>query len=148
MAPVTPFWVRMPMQLPQAWRTLLPLVRGARVAISNAVILGHQVNVGIGTSAPGTRLEVVSKSPNESGLRLTNLTSRSQSAQATDQFLTVNEKRDVIKARYQLRISNASEWSDKVFSPAYALRPLSAIASYVGQYGHLPGIPSADEVTE
>ncbi|MFD2937368.1 hypothetical protein ACFS25_26585 [Spirosoma flavum] len=121
---------------------------GSRVAMSNALILGNQVNIGIGTSAPAARLEVVSASPDESGLRLTNLTSQSQPLQATDQFLTVNERGDVVKARYQLRINNPTEWSDKVFSPTYSLRPLSTLAAYVGQHGHLPGIPSAEEVAQ
>lgn len=121
---------------------------GSLVAISNALILGNQVNVGIGTSAPATRLEIVSESVEESGLRLTRLTSQSQSKQATDQFLTVNEKGDVIKARYLLRISNASEWSDKVFKPGYRLRSLGSVARFVKQIGHLPGVPSADQVVK
>jgi len=48
----------------------------------------------------------------------------------------------VVKARYQLRISDVSQWSDKVFSP----RPLSQVATYVRQQGHLPGVPSAEQV--
>ena len=121
---------------------------GTRVAISNALILGNQANVGIGTSAPMARLEVVSESPDASGLRLTNLTSQSKSTQVADQFLTVNEKGDVVKARYQLRISNASEWSDNVFVPGYQLRPLASVAAYIGQHGHLPGVPSAAQVVK
>lgn len=77
---------------------------------------------------------------------ITSLTTNSPSALATDQFLTVNGQGDVVKARYQLRISDASQWSDKVFSPTYQLRPLSQVATYVRQQGHLPGVPSAEEV--
>lgn len=119
---------------------------GSRVAISNALILGNGANVGIGTSAPATRLEVVSPQNDQSGLRLTSLTTNSPSTLATDQFLTVNQQGDVVKARYQLRISDVSQWSDKVFSPTYQLRPLRAVASYVRQQGHLPGVPSAEQV--
>ncbi|MVM31133.1 hypothetical protein GO755_13915 [Spirosoma sp. HMF4905] len=119
---------------------------GSRVAISNAFILGNNANVGIGTSAPKSRLEVVSEASGTSGIRLTNLTSQHRTAQTTDQFLTVNEHGDIIKARYQLRINNANEWSDKVFSAAYQLRPLGSVADYIDQHGHLPGVPSADEV--
>ncbi|WP_288427084.1 hypothetical protein [uncultured Spirosoma sp.] len=119
---------------------------GSRVAVSNALILGNGVNVGIGTSAPATRLEVVSPQADQSGLRLTSLTTNSPSVLTTDQFLTVNAQGDVVKARYQLRISDVSQWSDKVFSPTYQLRPLSAVANYVREQGHLPGVPSAEQV--
>lgn len=119
---------------------------GSRVASSNALILGNQVNVGIGTSAPSTRLEVVSPEEHDSGLRLSKLTTSSPTTQHTDQFLTVNERGDVIKARYRLRINSAAEWSDSVFAPAYQLRPLASVASYISEQGHLPGVPSADEV--
>ncbi|RYF72174.1 MAG: hypothetical protein EOO39_12630 [Cytophagaceae bacterium] len=51
-----------------------------------------------------------------------------------------------ILTRYQLRISDVSQWSDKVFSPSYNLRPLKDVASYVHQQRHLPGIPSAERV--
>jgi hypothetical protein len=118
----------------------------ALVSISNAVVLGNQANVGIGTSAPMARLEVVSETDQTSGLRLTRLTTASQPTQATDQFLTVTEQGDVVKARYLLRINNVTEWSDKVFSGTYQLRPLSLVARYIQQHGHLPGIPSAGEV--
>lgn len=120
----------------------------SRVAASNALILGNQVNVGIGTSAPTNRLEVISQSPNTSGLTLKNLTAASPATQTTDQFLTVNEKGDVVKARYQLRISRPSEWSDQVFSSSYPLRSLSSVASYIDQHGHLPGVPSAEHVVK
>ncbi|WP_365981911.1 hypothetical protein [Spirosoma sp.] len=120
----------------------------SRVAASNALILGNQVNVGIGTSAPVNRLEVVSQSPNTSGLTLTNLTASSPTTRTTDQFLTVSETGEVIKARYQLRINNPSEWSDNVFSPSYQLRSLSSVAAYIDQYKHLPGIPSAEQIAK
>lgn len=119
---------------------------GSRVAISNALILGSNANIGIGTSSPSAKLEVVSETTDASGLRLSNLTSSSPSTQSTDQFLTVNQKGDVVKARYQLRISSPSEWSDKVFAPGYQLKPLTYVSSYISEHGHLPGIPSAEQV--
>ncbi|WP_162386051.1 LamG-like jellyroll fold domain-containing protein [Spirosoma endbachense] len=120
----------------------------SRVAISNAIILGNKANVGIGTSTPTARLHVRSEQAGESGVRFEQLTSQSPVTQTADQFLTVNEKGDVIKARYQLRISSASDWSDKVFAPTYQLRPLSSVDTYIKQYQHLPGIPSAKQVAK
>ncbi|GAB4045867.1 hypothetical protein GCM10028810_21910 [Spirosoma litoris] len=119
----------------------------SRVAASNALILGNGVNVGIGTSRPTARLHVRSQQLNESGLRLEQLTSQSPAWLTTDQFLTVNENGEVVKARYQLRINKASEWSDKVFAPSYTLRSLNEVATYVQTHQHLPGVPSAEQVT-
>jgi hypothetical protein len=121
---------------------------GAYVATSNAMVLGNEANVGIGTSSPTVRLHVSSGQTNQSGFRLSDLTASSPTTQSADAFLTVNAQGDVIKARYQLRISDVSQWSDKVFSPTYQLRPLDDVATYVHQQGHLPGIPSAEQVQQ
>jgi hypothetical protein len=37
-------------------------------------------------------------------------------------------------------------WPVYVFGPGYRLAPLSEVANYIGANGHLPEIPSADEV--
>jgi len=39
-------------------------------------------------------------------------------------------------------------WSDFVFKPDYKLRTLSEVESYIKENGHLPEIPSEQEVTE
>ncbi|MFC3197310.1 hypothetical protein ACFOET_06775 [Parapedobacter deserti] len=39
-----------------------------------------------------------------------------------------------------------SGWADHVFQPDYKLRPLDEVQTYIQNYGHLPGIPTADEV--
>ena len=69
----------------------------AKVNISNALVLGAGANVGIGTSAPANKLEITQGNANQSGLRLTNLTSGSP-ASVTNQykFLTVNASGDVV----------------------------------------------------
>ncbi|GAB3991859.1 hypothetical protein GCM10028807_23200 [Spirosoma daeguense] len=70
----------------------------ASVTASNAMILGNtSVNVGIGNSAPGNKLEITKGSSNQSGLRFTNLTSASP-ATAFNQykFLTVDANGDVV----------------------------------------------------
>lgn len=119
---------------------------GAQVSASNALILGKNANVGIGTSAPKTKLEVVSETPDNSGFRLTNLRANSRPSLATDQFLTVNENGDVVKASYRLKINHVADWSDKVFEPGYALKPLTEVEQFIRQNKHLPGIPSAESV--
>ena len=39
-------------------------------------------------------------------------------------------------------------WADYVFSPAYELPTLKQVESYITQNGHLPNVPSAQEITE
>ncbi|WP_229369990.1 beta strand repeat-containing protein [Fibrivirga algicola] len=69
----------------------------ARVSQSNSIVLGANANVGIGTSAPAAKLEIVSSTTNTSGLRLTNLKSSSPATVlSTNKFLTVNANGDVV----------------------------------------------------
>ncbi len=71
----------------------------AVVSVSNALVLGSGANVGVGTSAPTSKLHVVSGTAGQSGLRLENLTSE-QTASVTNQtkFLTVDGSGNVILA--------------------------------------------------
>ncbi len=41
-----------------------------------------------------------------------------------------------------------SQWPDYVFKPAYALRSINQTASYIKSNGHLPDMPSAEEIKE
>jgi len=51
-------------------------------------------------------------------------------------------------AAQEMLVTSTSSWPDYVFGREYRLAPLSEVAEYVGANGHLPGIPSADEVKE
>jgi len=123
---------------------------GATVAISNALILGNQANVGIGTSAPTARLEIDSDSDNESGVRFTRLTANSPAQRASaDKLLTVDATGKLIltsAGHYSIR--SVADWSDNVFLAGYKLRPLTEVESYIQTHQHLPGVPSAIEVVE
>lgn len=44
-------------------------------------------------------------------------------------------------------VTNAT-WSDYVFRPDYRLQPLTEVASFIRQHGHLPEIPSEQEVKD
>ncbi|GAB3989585.1 hypothetical protein GCM10028807_14810 [Spirosoma daeguense] len=70
----------------------------ASVTTSNAMILGNnQVNVGIGNTAPNNKLEITKGVANQSGLRLSNLTSSSPASMYGQvKFLTVNDAGDVV----------------------------------------------------
>ena len=127
----------------------------ARVMSSNAMVLGNNVNVGIGTSTPQNRLELTAGVDGRSGLRLTNLTAHSPASEATtSKFLTVNDNGDVTLAgrlstvAMQVQPATKNQWADYVFAPAYRLQPLTEVEQYVQQNKHLPGIPSADEMVK
>lgn len=45
-----------------------------------------------------------------------------------------------------IRVAKVTDWPDYVFSAGYNLMELGALASYIEEYGHLPGLPSAEEV--
>lgn len=45
-------------------------------------------------------------------------------------------------------IANVDNWSDHVLQDDYDLKPLSEVESFIEQEGHLPGVPSAEEVKD
>jgi hypothetical protein len=72
----------------------------AVVSVSNAVVLGNNANVGIGTSAPQAKLEITTGTGGVSGLRFTNLTSANTASTSTNKVLTVDNAGNVILANY------------------------------------------------
>ncbi|GAB4000039.1 hypothetical protein GCM10028807_51820 [Spirosoma daeguense] len=125
----------------------------AKVALDNAIVLGDPANtsiaVGIGTDSPQFPLDVrgTINLRNNGKIKFAHLSNPIYDG-TTDQFLTVNEQGETVLARHRLKIDNVNQWSDKVFSPTYNLRPLSSVATYIGQHGHLPGVPSAEDVVK
>lgn len=123
----------------------------ARVAVSNAIVLGDPtatINVGIGTDSPQFPLDVrgIINLRNRGTIKFSHLNNPNLRNGSTDQFLTVDEQGETVLARYRLRVNSPDEWADKVFAPSYQLCPLASVAAYVGQNGHLPGVPSAEQV--
>lgn len=43
---------------------------------------------------------------------------------------------------------DANNWPDYVFTPSYNLKPLSEVKTFIQTNGHLPNVPSAEEVKE
>ena len=127
----------------------------ARVLSSNAMVLGNNVNVGIGTSTPQNRLELTAGTDGRSGLRLTNLTTNSPTSDATAaKFLTVSDKGDVLLSdrlsalAMTVQPTSEHQWADYVFSPTYKLPSLSEVEKYIQQNKHLPDVPSAGEMVK
>lgn len=57
-------------------------------------------------------------------------------------------KDGILTEKVKVSIEGTSNWSDYVFKPGYTLIPLSEIAHFINKNGHLPGIPSAEEVVQ
>lgn len=46
----------------------------------------------------------------------------------------------------ELKIQQVSGWADYVFFPSYRLRSLAEVEAHIKEKGHLPEVPSADEI--
>jgi hypothetical protein len=46
----------------------------------------------------------------------------------------------------EIRVTNENPWADFVFKPDYKLPTLQEVEAFIKEKGHLPGIPSANEV--
>jgi len=46
----------------------------------------------------------------------------------------------------ELKVQLYANWPDYVFSPSYSLKPLKVLEAEIKQHGHLPEIPSAQEI--
>ncbi len=54
----------------------------------------------------------------------------------------------VLTEKVKVAIKNTNDWSDKVFAKGYKLRSLGEVARQIKANGHLPGVPSAEEVVK
>jgi hypothetical protein len=63
---------------------------------------------------------------------------------ATNHRLTVDGK----IACEEIRVQDSDDWPDYVFESTYRLQPLKEVHAYIQQEKHLPGIPSAAEISE
>jgi hypothetical protein len=56
--------------------------------------------------------------------------------------------RGILTEKVKVAMRNTSDWADYVFKSDYKLMPLNDVESYIAKNGHLPGVPSAEEVKE
>ncbi|GAB4015091.1 hypothetical protein GCM10028808_39470 [Spirosoma migulaei] len=54
----------------------------------------------------------------------------------------------ILTEKLKVAIKTTDDWSDKVFSSSYRLRPLYEVRQYIDQFHHLPGIDSADQIVK
>jgi hypothetical protein len=56
--------------------------------------------------------------------------------------------RGILAERVKVAIHTTTDWSDKVFTKDHKLMSLSELKSFINENGHLPNIPSAEEVVK
>jgi hypothetical protein len=54
----------------------------------------------------------------------------------------------ILTEKVKVALQSTAEWSDHVFQPNYRLMPLEEVSAYISEHGHLPGVPSAEDMVE
>lgn len=54
----------------------------------------------------------------------------------------------ILTEKVKVALLSSAQWADHVFQPNYALMPLEQVGEYIECHGHLPGVPSADEMVK
>jgi hypothetical protein len=57
-------------------------------------------------------------------------------------------EKGILTEKIRLAVKNSSNWADYVFAPEYNLRSIPQLEEYIIKHGHLPNIPSTEEVSE
>ncbi|MEM1325989.1 MAG: hypothetical protein AAGI23_08555 [Bacteroidota bacterium] len=56
--------------------------------------------------------------------------------------------RGILAERMKVAVKTTSDWADFVFEENYKLRSLQSIKAFINQNGHLPDVPSAEQMVE
>lgn len=94
------------------------------------------VKVGIGTNSPESRLDIRVPAGNTVPAIVV------KNSQNNKKFLV--DSQGLVRAR-EIKV-DAFTWPDYVFEEDYVLMPLSEVKEYIAENGHLPNVPSAEEV--
>ncbi|MCW5900257.1 MAG: hypothetical protein KIT10_13400 [Flavobacteriales bacterium] len=54
----------------------------------------------------------------------------------------------LLTEKVKVALKTSDEWSDHVFKPGYRLMPLPEVKAFIKEHGHLPGVPSAEQMVE
>jgi len=54
----------------------------------------------------------------------------------------------ILTEKLKVALISSADWADYVFEPNYSLMPLDEVGEFIKSHGHLPGVPSADEMVD
>lgn len=54
----------------------------------------------------------------------------------------------ILTEKVKVAVATGNDWADYVFKKDYPLMPLSGVKEFIKEKGHLPGVPSAEEVVK
>ena len=54
----------------------------------------------------------------------------------------------ILTEKVKVALQSTAEWSDHVFQTNYRLMPLEEVSAYINKHGHLPGVPSTEDMVE
>lgn len=116
----------------------------AKVGISDGLVLGDTllVKVGIGTAYPQHPLDVrgvinMRAALNQPALKINDR-----------YFLGLDPEGEFVVSRFKMRYEDLKQWSDRVFEKNYRIMSLVEVERFIEANGHLPNIPSAQEVVQ
>jgi hypothetical protein len=107
-------------------------------AYSNTANLGSKLtitdagNMGIGIAAPVAKLDVAGN------VRIGTVNMPAGYRLYVEQ--------GILTEKVKVALKTSANWADHVFAPGYALPPLCEVEAFVKANGHLPGIPSAQQL--
>ena len=100
-------------------------------------------NIGIGTNTPLATLDV------QGTVRIGNLATSGFSVQnpLADGGYSLYVQYGILTEKVKVALTGGGNWSDYVFDKDYKLPKLNEVKEYIAKNHHLPGVPSADDVS-
>lgn len=128
-------------------------VTGDTVKITNSTT-GHTASDGLEIRTVGNAASVVNRENSTLAFGTNNTTRMSIAADGKITIGTATTpgtyklyvEGGILTEKVKVALKSGANWADYVFADDYTLRSLPEVESYVKEYRHLPGIPSAAEV--
>jgi hypothetical protein len=54
----------------------------------------------------------------------------------------------ILTEKVKVAVDGSALWADYVFAPDYKLKPIEEVSAFIKKNRHLPGVPSAEEITK
>nr|MCU0470646.1 hypothetical protein [Arcicella sp.] len=121
-----------------------------KVAVDDGLVLGDSslVKVGIGTANPQARLDVRGAFRLKGNINFVASVNESLIEINKEPFLTIDPDNTPVLSHFKIRYSDPNQWSDRVFESKYKLLKINELEQFIRENGHLPNVPSAEEVVK